>query len=92
MFFPCFICCRAPEPQVLDYRTQQYKLIPAIAACFAMKFSANWIWDMYNVVNNELDQGDLERLPEVCSMIQEHFAYENIMYGFRKTAIVFNTF
>ncbi|KAK3931837.1 putative peroxisomal acyl-coenzyme A oxidase 1 [Frankliniella fusca] len=58
----------APEPQVLDYRTQQYKLIPAIASVFAMKFSANWIWEMYNVVNSELDQGDLERLPELHAM------------------------
>jgi acyl-CoA oxidase len=28
-----------PEPQILDYRTQQYKLFPMLAACFAQKFS-----------------------------------------------------
>lgn len=56
---------RAKEPQILDYRTQQYKLIPALASCMAMMFSANWLWDMYNNVTSELEQGDMERLPEV---------------------------
>lgn len=27
---------------------------------------ADWIWEMYNNVTAELDQGELERLPEVC--------------------------
>lgn len=61
--------CREKEPQILDYRTQQYKLIPAIASCMAMMFSANWLWDMYNNVTSELEQGDLERLPEVTGQI-----------------------
>lgn len=56
---------REREPQILDYRTQQYKLFPALATCLAMKFSATWLWDMYNSVTSELEQGDLERLPEV---------------------------
>ncbi|XP_067010660.2 acyl-coenzyme A oxidase 1 [Anabrus simplex] len=54
-----------PEPQIIDYRTQQYKLFPNIAACFAMKFSALWLWDMYNNVTSELEAGDTERLPEL---------------------------
>lgn len=56
---------RHPEPQILDYRTQQYKLFPSIATSIAMTFSANWLWNMYNNVTSELEQGDLERLPEV---------------------------
>ncbi|XP_054268638.1 probable peroxisomal acyl-coenzyme A oxidase 1 isoform X2 [Macrosteles quadrilineatus] len=53
------------EPQILDYRTQQYKLFPALATSLAMLFSANWLWDMYNNVTGELEQGDMERLPEL---------------------------
>uniref|UniRef100_A0A1B6GE28 Acyl-coenzyme A oxidase n=1 Tax=Cuerna arida TaxID=1464854 RepID=A0A1B6GE28_9HEMI len=56
------------EPQIIDYRTQQYKLFPSIATSLAMLFSANWLWDMYNNVNSELEQGDLERLPELHAM------------------------
>lgn len=55
-----------PEPQIMDYVTQQYKLFPNLAACYAFRISADWIWDMYNNVSAELDQGELERLPEVC--------------------------
>uniref|UniRef100_A0A1B6C2C4 Acyl-coenzyme A oxidase n=1 Tax=Clastoptera arizonana TaxID=38151 RepID=A0A1B6C2C4_9HEMI len=57
-----------PEPQILDYRTQQYKLFPNIASSIAMTFSANWLWNMYNNVTSELEQGDLERLPELHAM------------------------
>jgi acyl-CoA oxidase len=58
-------CFREPEPQILDYRTQQYKLFPYLAASFAVKFTAIWLWNMYNEVISELEGGDLERLPEV---------------------------
>lgn len=54
-----------PEPQVIDHVTQQYKLFPNIAKCFVFKLTADYIWEMYNQVTSELDQGHLERLPEV---------------------------
>ncbi|XP_049804071.1 probable peroxisomal acyl-coenzyme A oxidase 1 [Schistocerca nitens] len=53
------------EPQIIDYVTQQYKLFPNIALYFALRFSANWLWEMYNSVTSELESGDLERLPEL---------------------------
>lgn len=54
-----------PEPQILDYRTQQFKLLPNIAAVYCFRFAANWLWNMYNNVTSELEGGDLERLPEL---------------------------
>ncbi|KAJ8865835.1 hypothetical protein PR048_033357 [Dryococelus australis] len=54
-----------PEPQIMDYRTQQYKLFPNIAMCFAMRFAALRLWNIYNNVTSDLNEGDLERLPEV---------------------------
>ncbi|XP_046383473.1 probable peroxisomal acyl-coenzyme A oxidase 1 [Ischnura elegans] len=56
------------EPQIIDYRTQQYKLFPHLATCFAMKFAAGWIWDMYNNVSSEIEEGDLDKLPELHAM------------------------
>ncbi|XP_071441576.1 acyl-coenzyme A oxidase 1 [Hetaerina americana] len=56
------------EPQIIDYRTQQYKLFPHIASCLAMKFASNWIWDMYNNVTSEIEEGDLDKLPELHAM------------------------
>lgn len=55
----------APEPQILDYVTQQYKLFPLLAACFAFHYSADWIWNMYNNVTEDIDKGQLGNLPEL---------------------------
>jgi hypothetical protein len=60
-----YVICSEPEPQILDYLTQQYKLFPVLAACFAVRFNAMWLWNMYNNVTAELEDGDLDRLPEV---------------------------
>lgn len=57
-----------PEPIIMEYKTQQYKIFPHIASSLAMIFAAKWIWDMYNNVSSELEQGDLERLPELHAL------------------------
>lgn len=49
----------------MEYRTQQHKLLPNIAAVYCFRFAATWLWNMYNNVTAELEGGDLERLPEV---------------------------
>jgi hypothetical protein len=60
-----FICFRDPEPQILDYRTQQYKIFPYLAVSFAVRFAGMQLWNMYTDVVSELAEGNLERLPEV---------------------------
>jgi len=45
--------------------TQQFKLLPNVAAVYCFRFAAAWLWNMYNNVTAELEGGDLERLPEV---------------------------
>ncbi|CAH1400305.1 unnamed protein product [Nezara viridula] len=62
------IATREPEPIILEYKTQQYKIFPHISSSLAMVFAAKWIWDMYNNVSSELEQGDLERLPELHAL------------------------
>ncbi|OXU23026.1 hypothetical protein TSAR_016605 [Trichomalopsis sarcophagae] len=57
-----------PETQIIDYVTQQYKLFPPLAMCFALSWAADWIWEMYNNVTAELDQGELDRLPELHAL------------------------
>lgn len=55
----------APEPQILDYQAQQNKLFPPLAAVFGFNFCANYLWDLYNFANDNLEKGDLELLPEL---------------------------
>ncbi|XP_047519876.1 probable peroxisomal acyl-coenzyme A oxidase 1 [Pieris napi] len=57
-----------PEPQILDYLTQQHKLLVGIASVHAFKTNADWIWNMYNNVTSEMESGDMERLPELHAL------------------------
>ncbi|XP_058055084.1 probable peroxisomal acyl-coenzyme A oxidase 1 [Anopheles bellator] len=54
-----------PEVQVIDHLTQQYKLFPAIAKSIVFKLTSENLWQMYTQVTAELDEGKLERLPEL---------------------------
>ncbi|CAH1153430.1 unnamed protein product [Phaedon cochleariae] len=56
-----------PEPQIMDFLTQQYKLFPFISASFAFQYAATWLWNTYNNVTGELETGQLDNLPELHS-------------------------
>ncbi|XP_045771505.1 probable peroxisomal acyl-coenzyme A oxidase 1 [Maniola jurtina] len=62
----------APEPQIIDYVTQQHKLLIAIATSHAYHFTARWLWDRFTKINEELRRGEFKNLPELhilaCSM------------------------
>ncbi|XP_022821685.1 probable peroxisomal acyl-coenzyme A oxidase 1 isoform X1 [Spodoptera litura] len=57
-----------PERQILDYVTQQDKILTAIAGCFAMKMNARMLWDTFNVINDQLHKGNMERLGELHAL------------------------
>lgn len=73
-----FFVPRGPEPQIIDFVTQQYKLFPQIATYFALHYSGSWLWEMYNNVTSELASGQLERLPEV-QHLNLYFLYQEII-------------
>ena len=54
-----------PEPQVMDYVTQQYKLFPELAAAYAFTFAGTYISALYMKTNKEILQGEVDKLPEV---------------------------
>jgi len=62
--------CR--EPKILDYQAQQHKLFPTIALAVGFEMASKAVWEMYNNVQNEIEQGDFDHLPELhalsCSM------------------------
>ncbi|XP_059218836.1 probable peroxisomal acyl-coenzyme A oxidase 1 isoform X1 [Stomoxys calcitrans] len=57
-----------PEIQVLDFLTQQQKLFPQIAKGIFYRMAADYVWDMYRVVNKELDVGNKRNLPELHAL------------------------
>lgn len=66
LFFSFSIYVSEPEPQILDFQTQQYKLFPLLATAYAFYFVGAYIKETYHRINEGIDQGDLSELPEVC--------------------------
>lgn len=56
------------EPQVLDYQTQQYKLLPLLATTYAFKFAAMGMSSIYSKISGEIDRGNLEALPQLHAL------------------------
>ncbi|KAM6176074.1 peroxisomal acyl-coenzyme A oxidase 1 [Erethizon dorsatum] len=57
-----------PEPQVLDFQTQQYKLFPLLATAYAFQFVGGYMKDTYYRINENIGQGDLSELPELHAL------------------------
>ncbi|XP_037298722.1 probable peroxisomal acyl-coenzyme A oxidase 1 isoform X2 [Manduca sexta] len=64
----CQLDAKEPECQILDYVTQQHKIFISIAASYAMKLTANKLYDTYNHINEQLGGGNLDRLPELHAL------------------------
>ncbi|KAF4797346.1 peroxisomal acyl-coenzyme A oxidase 1 isoform X1 [Turdus rufiventris] len=57
-----------PEPQILDYQTQQYKLFPLLATAYAFHFVGAYIKDTYHRISGDISTGDLSELPELHAL------------------------
>ncbi|KAI4894851.1 hypothetical protein NFI96_018297, partial [Prochilodus magdalenae] len=53
-----------PEPQILDYQAQQYKLFPLLAAAYAFTFVGQYMSNTYHRITGDINQGDFSELPE----------------------------
>uniref|UniRef100_A0A8C5GZJ5 Acyl-coenzyme A oxidase n=1 Tax=Gouania willdenowi TaxID=441366 RepID=A0A8C5GZJ5_GOUWI len=58
----------SPEPQILDYQTQQYKLFPLLAEAYAFLFVGQYMGQTYNRINGDINQGDFSELPELHAL------------------------
>ncbi|CAI5942459.1 unnamed protein product [Closterium sp. NIES-64] len=53
------------ESKVMDYQTQQMRLLPLIASAYAFLFAGKWMAELYNDVVARIKRGDYSTLPEV---------------------------
>jgi acyl-CoA oxidase len=51
------------EKQVLDYLSQQYKILPQLATAYAMAFTGRWMSNMFKKLNADFAKGDFSLLP-----------------------------
>ncbi|KAG5278885.1 hypothetical protein AALO_G00103810 [Alosa alosa] len=57
-----------PEPQILDYQTQQYKLFPLLATAYAFYFVGQYMTETYHRITGDIHQGDFSELPELHAL------------------------
>ncbi|XP_075946949.1 peroxisomal acyl-coenzyme A oxidase 1-like [Anarhichas minor] len=57
-----------PEPQILDYQTQQYKLFPLLAMAYAFTFVGQYMSQTYHRITGDINQGDFSELPELHAL------------------------
>ncbi|XP_068932437.1 peroxisomal acyl-coenzyme A oxidase 1 isoform X2 [Petaurus breviceps papuanus] len=57
-----------PEPQILDFQTQQYKLFPLLATAYAFQFVGAFMKETYHRINVDIGQGNLNELPELHAL------------------------
>lgn len=63
--FQCLCYFSEPEPQILDYMTQQHKLFIGIATSHALQLAGDWLWSTFTKVLADMRRGNVESLPEV---------------------------
>uniref|UniRef100_H3BZB4 Acyl-coenzyme A oxidase n=1 Tax=Tetraodon nigroviridis TaxID=99883 RepID=H3BZB4_TETNG len=57
-----------PEPQILNYQTQQHKLFPVLAAAYAFTFVGQYMKDTYRRISGDIHAGDYSQLPELHAL------------------------
>uniref|UniRef100_A0A1A8BDP1 Acyl-coenzyme A oxidase n=2 Tax=Nothobranchius kadleci TaxID=1051664 RepID=A0A1A8BDP1_NOTKA len=57
-----------PEPQILDYQTQQYKLFPLLATAYAFSFVGQYMSKIYHRISGDINDGDFSELPELHAL------------------------
>ncbi|KAM4692043.1 peroxisomal acyl-coenzyme A oxidase 1 isoform 2-T2 [Rhinophrynus dorsalis] len=57
-----------PEPQILDFQTQQYKLFPLLATAYAFQFVGAYMNQTYHRITGDIQQGNLNELPELHAL------------------------
>lgn len=56
------------ETQIIDFQTQQHKIFPQIAKGVFYRMAADHVWDLYRVVNKQLENGNKSNLPELHAL------------------------
>lgn len=55
---------KAPEPKIIEHVTQQMKIFPVIAKAIVFHVTSENLFALYTQVMSEIEDGNLERLPE----------------------------
>lgn len=57
-----------PEAKILDYQTQQQKLLPQLATAYALHFTCDYVHEIFNKAYTEIKGGKFDLLPELHAL------------------------
>ncbi|XP_049873387.1 probable peroxisomal acyl-coenzyme A oxidase 1 isoform X2 [Pectinophora gossypiella] len=57
-----------PEPQIIDYVTQQHKVFIPVATSHALRIVGQWLWSRYMAVTKDMRTGNIDQLPELHAL------------------------
>ncbi|XP_017948522.1 peroxisomal acyl-coenzyme A oxidase 2 isoform X1 [Xenopus tropicalis] len=63
------------EPKILEYQTQQQKLLPLLATCYAIHFTTCHVNKVYDEVYGAIQAGNFDSLPELHALVSGIKAY-----------------
>ena len=64
---------REQEAKILDYQTQQEKLLPQLAAAYAFHFINDYLQELFDNGYREIQRKNFDTLPEVsCSRMHSY--------------------
>lgn len=75
---------RDPEPQILDYQTQQHKLFPLLATAYAFTYVGQYMHDTYQRISGDINAGNFSELPEVFTLHGRPHSAEDLERGGKK--------
>ncbi|KAM3914897.1 peroxisomal acyl-coenzyme A oxidase 2-like [Leptodactylus fuscus] len=56
------------EPKILEYQTQQQKLLPLVATCYATNFTVQYMEKFYDEVYGEIQKENFNSVPELHAL------------------------
>eukprot|EP00095_Tigriopus_kingsejongensis_P009257 maker-scaffold922_size80897-snap-gene-0.22 protein:Tk09257 transcript:maker-scaffold922_size80897-snap-gene-0.22-mRNA-1 annotation:"probable peroxisomal acyl-coenzyme a oxidase 1" len=57
-----------PEPKILEYQTQQYKVLVPLALSFGFAFAGQMLWHEYSHIQQDIEEGNFDKLPELHAL------------------------
>ncbi|NP_001084533.1 acyl-CoA oxidase 2, branched chain L homeolog [Xenopus laevis] len=63
------------EPKILEYQTQQQKLLPLLATCYAIHYTVCHVNKVYDEVCGAIQAGNFDSLPELHALVSGMKAY-----------------
>lgn len=79
-----------PEPQIMDFQTQQWKLFPHLALSFGFHFAAEELQKTYNIISKEVNAGTFQSLPELHALscgLKVHIVSPSLLFEAHHLAI-----